>query len=106
MDAVDVAFEAAEHGECLGDFSRRHCAEVTNMILETFDEKEYIDMVREKGHEAGQRESRESGLREGRESGKIQTLLHLVRDGLLGVSVAAECAGMSVAEFERLLAER
>ncbi len=145
-DAVDAAFEAAEHGKCLGCFFRQHRAEVTNMILETFDEKEYIDMVRadahesglkeghesglkegresglKEGHESGLKEGRESGLKEGRESGikeghasgvkeglatgKVQTLLELVCDGLLEINMAAERAGISVEEFEKMLAER
>ncbi len=109
-DAVDAAFEVAEHGECLGSFFRQHRAEVTNMILETFDEKEYIDMVREEGREDGLREGRESGIKEGHASGlqagKVQTLLGLVHDGLLEINVAAERAGISTEEFEKLLTEK
>ncbi len=72
------------------------------MILETFDEKEYIDMVREDAREEGH----EAGLREGHASGKVQAFLGLVQDGLLEMSVAAERAGLSVEEFEKLLDSR
>lgn len=37
---------------------------------------------------------------EGREEGALGVLLHLVRDGLLNLSVAAERAGMKVEDFE------
>lgn len=45
-------------------------------------------------------------LREGREEGREETLLHLVKDGLLDISVAAERAGKTVEEFKKLLEEK
>ncbi len=61
-DAVDIAYETAERGPCLGAFFRQHRMEVTNMLLTTFDEKEYWDFIRKEAREEGLAEGLEQGL--------------------------------------------
>lgn len=51
----------------------------------------------------GLEEFREIAREEGREEGIFVTLLQLVRDGLLELSIGAERAGMSVEEFKEAL---
>ena len=51
----------------------------------------------------GKEEGKAQGRIEGRIEGKLATLLQLVRDGLLELSIGAERAGMSVEEFKGAL---
>lgn len=67
---------------------------VGGRVLESFKDQ----LLRE-----GREEGIEIGRIEGHEAGREETLLHLVKDGLLNISVAAERAGKSVEEFKRLL---
>lgn len=41
--------------------------------------------------------------REGREEGRLMEIISLVKDGILSIEVAANRAGMSVAEFEKAM---
>ena len=58
----------------------------------------------ERGLERGRAEGREQGREEGIEEGLKVGLVNLVRQGLLTPEVASEQLGMTVAEFEALLA--
>ena len=46
---------------------------------------------------------RAEGEAKGRTEGKLVTLLQLVQDGILELSIGAERAGMSVEEFKKAL---
>ena len=46
----------------------------------------------------------EKGIEKGKFEGKLETLLSLVRDGLLSIEEAAKRSGMTVAEVQALLA--
>ncbi len=70
--AVEEAYKFAVEGECLGEFFRQHRMEVTNMLLTTFDEKEYLDYVREESYEEGRLEGRLEGERSGMEKGRLE----------------------------------
>ncbi len=61
--------------------------------------EEFWEMVRAEAEKQGLEEGREAG----REEGTLLTLLQLVRDGLLDVSVGIERSGISEAEFKEKL---
>ena len=63
-----------------------------------------LEQAEEKGLERGRAEGREQGREEGIEEGLKVGLVNLVRQGLLTSEVASEQLGMTVAEFEALLA--
>ncbi len=86
-DAVEEAYKLAVQGECLGEFFRQHRMEVTTMLLTTFDEKEYLDYVREESREEGRLEGRLEGERSGIEKGR--------REGLAAMISTLKLAGMS-----------
>ena len=65
---------------------------------------EGIEQGLERGLERGRAEGREQGREEGIEEGLKVGLVNLVRQGLLTPEVASEQLGMTVAEFEALLA--
>ncbi|MBP3593585.1 MAG: transposase [Lachnospiraceae bacterium] len=65
--------------------------------------EEFWEMVRAEAEKQGLEEGRLAGLEKGREEGReegiLLTLLQLVRDGLLDLSVGIERSGISEAEF-------
>ena len=56
-----------------------------------------------KGIEEALEIMRAEGKAEGEAKGKLVTLLQLVQDGILELSIGAERAGMSVEEFKKAL---
>ncbi len=67
-----------------------------------------LEQAEEKGLERGRAEGIEQGiekgLEQGLERGKLFAFLDMVRQGLLTSEVASQQLGMTVAEFEALLA--
>ena len=62
------------------------------------------DYALETARAEGIEKSLERGLERGKAEGSLSMLLNLVRQGLLTPEVASEQLGMTVAEFEALLA--
>lgn len=60
----------------------------------------YSDLIEERGIAKGM----EKGIEQGIEQGKLETLLSLVRDGLLSIEEAAKRSDMTVPEVQALLA--
>ena len=58
-----------------------------------------------KGIEEAMEIMRAEGKAEGEAKGKLVTLLQLVQDGILELSIGAERAGMSVEEFKKALSQ-
>ena len=76
-------------------------AEVKGMLLTEYNEAEAMELFREDGRQEGMRE----GMREGERKGAVETLLSLVRDGILSVKDAAGRAGLDESEFREKLNE-
>ena len=69
--------------------------------------KEDIDQeVLEKSKSKWIEEGRREGRREGRKEGVINTLLILVKDGIISVEDAAKRANLSVGTFQKYLNEK
>ena len=64
-DALEKAIDTCIHQDVLADFLKKHRAEVTNMILTTYDKDLYEKTLKENAREEG----REEGLMEGRARG-------------------------------------
>ncbi|MBQ7264616.1 MAG: hypothetical protein IJS61_00805 [Firmicutes bacterium] len=86
--AVDQAIEEMDEASQVKEFILANKAEVRRMCITEYDETKVLAALKE--------ESRE----EGRAEGILDTLIDLVKKGLLSVSNAATQAGMSVSEFE------
>ena len=89
--AVDQAIAQMPGDYVIKPFLDSHQAEVKGMLLTEYNEAETMEMFREEGRA------------EGREEGSLNTLLSLVRDGFLSVSIAASQAKLSEEAFRRLL---
>lgn len=71
----------------MADFLKKHRAEVMSVCLTEYNEKTFVNGIRE----------------EGRKEGQLSTLIDLVKDGFLTVLQAAERFGVSEEEFKKLI---
>ena len=72
--------------------------------------KELYDIFKEESKDKwikeGRRVGKKEGRREGRKEGVINTLLMLVKDGIISVEDAAKRANLSVSTFQKYLNEK
>ena len=86
-------------------FLEAHRAEVKGMLLTEYNEAEQMELFKEDGRREGRAEGlvegRAEGRVEGRAEGIIETLVSLVRKGLLSMKDAADQAGMTETTFRQ-----
>ena len=86
-------------------FLEAHRAEVKGMLLTEYNEAEQMELFKEDGRREGRAEGRVEGRAEGRVEGRaegiIETLVSLVRKGLLSMKDAADQAGMTETTFRQ-----
>lgn len=75
-EAVDHAVSRCIQEDVLKHFLTRHRAEVTNVILEEYNEELHEKTLYEQGRAAGIREGQATGRKEGKISSLRKTLLH------------------------------
>ena len=68
-DALEKAIDTCINQDVLADFLKKHRAEVTNMILTTYDKDLYEKTLKEDAREEGLMEGRARGRVEGKEEG-------------------------------------
>ena len=68
--------------------------------------KELYDIFKEESKDKWIKEGRREGIKEGRKEGVINTLLMLVKDGIISVEDAAKRANLSVSKFQKYLNEK
>ena len=61
-DALEKAIDTCINQDVLADFLKKHRAEVTNMILTTYDKDLYEKTLKEDAREEGGAEGREEGM--------------------------------------------
>ena len=72
------------------------------MLLTEYNEAEQMELFKEDGR----REGRAEGEVIGREKGILETLISLVKKGLLSMKDAADQAGVTETAFEKKMAEK
>lgn len=72
-DALGKAIDTCIHQDVLADFLKKHRAEVTNMILTTYDKDLYEKTLKEDAREEGREEGLMEGRARGREEGRVET---------------------------------
>lgn len=87
-EAIDIALTEMPDDFLIKSFLMANRAEVKRMCITEYDESRTLA------------EQREEGRMEGRIEGVLNTLVSLVKDGILTLSDAAKRANMTVAEFE------
>ena len=68
--------------------------------------KELYDIFKEESKDKWIKEGRREGRKEGRKEGVINTLLMLVKDGIISVEDAAKRANLSVSTFQKYLSKK
>ena len=68
--------------------------------------KELYDIFKEESKDKWIKEGRREGIKEGRKEGVINTLLILVKDGIISVEDTAKRANLSVGTFQKYLNEK
>ena len=81
---------------------------MTDAMKELYDifKEESKDKWIKEGRREGKKEGRREGIKEGRKEGVINTLLILVKDGIISVEDAAKRANLSVGTFQKYLNEK
>ena len=74
-------------------------------LYDIFKEESKDKWIKE-GRREGKKEGRREGIKEGRKEGVINTLLILVKDGIISVEDAAKRANISVSMFQKYLNEK
>ena len=105
-NAIDQAITAMPEDFVIRSFLIEHRAEVKGMLLTEYNEAETMELFKEDGRKEGRKEGRREGRKEGRKEGIWETLISLVRDGLLSIKDAAARAGVSETVFEQKMAEK
>lgn len=86
-DAVDRAVEECIDNDVLADFLIKHRAEVLDVCITEYNEKSFVNGIREEGIQQGIEE----------------TLASLVEDKILTIEEAAKRAGKNVDEFKEMM---
>ena len=68
--------------------------------------KELYDIFKEESKDKWIKEGKKEGRREGRKEGVINTLIMLVKDGIISVEDAAKRANLSVSKLQKYLNEK
>ena len=90
--SIDIVLDETPDDFLIKSFLVSNKAEVKRMCITEYDEEKTLNKIR--------KESLEEGRAEGRAEGVLETLIALVKDGLLPLSVAAQRSNMTVSEFE------
>ena len=88
--AIDKAISAMPNDFVIKPFLEVHRAEVKGMLLTEYNEAEQMELFKE----------------DGRREGIIETLISLVKDGILSIKEAAKRAGITETAFEQKMAAK
>ena len=89
-EAVSLAIEEAIRNNILKEILRNNKAEVTNMLLTEFDEKDYIEGVKEESERRGEQRGRAEGEKRGEQLTKIIQIIKKVKKAKTLPTIASE----------------
>ena len=92
-DAVDAAVTYCIENDVLKSFLVKHKAEVKDMCITEFNEKIFVDGVREEGR------------MEGRTEGRLIEIFDSVQEGDYSIERGAQKAGMDIQSFEKAMVD-
>ena len=101
--AVQEAQKSCIEKDILKEFLEQNSAEVSDVILEEFDQEKYEEDLRRESWEDGRIAGMEEGKREGKALGQKELLVNLYRKHLLTLEQAAEEYGTTAEEFRKFL---
>ena len=92
-EAVNNAVESCIKEGVLAVFLKKHRAEVLDVCITEFNEKSFIEGIKEEGREEGRKEGIIEGIK----------LINQVKQGKLSIEEAAQQVNMPIEEFKKLL---
>ena len=95
--AIDQAIDTMPDDFVIKQYIEAHRSEVKGMLLTEYNEAKQMELVKE--------EALAEGLAKRRTEGIVQTLVSLVKEGLLSKEEAARRSNLSPAEFEAAMAK-
>lgn len=90
--SIDMVLDETPDDFLIKTFLVSNKAEVKRMCITEYDEEKTLNKIR--------KESKEEGKVEGIEIGALNTLVGLIKDGILSLNDAAKRANMTISEFE------
>ena len=107
--AVDLVLDSMSEDFVIRQFLLENRAEVKDVFLTEYNEQKTMAAFRDEGYKEGRvegrAEGREEGRAEGRAEGKLETLLGLVKDGILTLTDATKRVNMTEEEFTAKITE-
>ena len=97
--AVDMALDSMPEDFVIRQFLLDNRAEVKDVFLTEYNEQKTMAAFKDEGFEEGKAEGRAEGRAEGKVEGKLETLIGLVKKGILTLAQAADEAHMTEEEF-------
>ncbi len=111
--AADAALAALPEGE-VKSYILSQKSEVIDMLLTEFDEKKFVNYIQEKAEAKGRAEGlaegkvqgKAEGLAEGEARGKSNTIIDLIKTGLLTLEQGAAQLGISADQMSKMVSVR
>ena len=104
--AISTAIDELEDDSLIKPFLLSNKAEVTRMCITEYNEEKVRNQTLEEGKAMGKAEGRAEGeaigIQKGKAEGILETLVSLVKDGILTLAEAAGRYNVTVPEFEAL----
>jgi len=104
--AISTAIDELEDDSLIKPFLLSNKAEVTRMCITEYNEEKVRNQTLEEGKAMGKAEGRAEGeaigMQKGKAEGILETLVSLVKDGILTLAEAAGRYNVTVPEFEAL----
>ena len=100
-EAIDYCID----NDILKEFLKTYRSEVTKSMQLNYEFDRQLELERADAIEEGMEIGIEIGIEKGIEKGANKMLFTLVTKGKLDIDTAAEEAGVSVSEFEKLMSE-
>ena len=100
-EAIDYCID----NDILKEFLKTYRSEVTKSMQLNYEFDRQLELERADAIEEGMEIGIEKGIEKGMEKGANKMLFTLVTKGKLDIGTAAEEAGVSVSEFEKLMSE-
>ena len=98
--AIDIVLDETPEEFLIKSFLVLNKAEVKRMCITEYNEEQTLNKIRKESKEEGFAEGRAEGKTEGMEIGALNTLVGLIKDGILSLTDAAKRANMTISEFE------
>ena len=104
--AIDQAIDQCIQENVLRDFLIKNRSEVTKVMQLDYTFERQIELEREAARSKAWEQGMERGIERGMERGRLREIIAFVQDGDISVERGAQKAGMTVDEFQKVMAEQ